>query len=568
MADINLSLDVTPDGGTPPPTVPPQPVVAEFVDPTPMTQQAMPTMQQAMPPMAEFVQQAAPMAQQAVPMMEQAVPVMQQAVPMMQQAVPVMQQAMPAMQQPMQMAQQAMPIMQQAMPVMQQAMPAMQQSMDMVQQVAPAMQQSMQAAMPAMQNAVQSIAPLDMSAMAVPAVQPQAGFVPSALPETMAPSNPLTAVADSAMLIPDSSMLTEAELKIVADFASKIDITNSAQILQYGAQAQKKTSSFTEQVLNNVKGKDVDEIGGMVTNMVMQLRGFDIEDTGKKRLFGKTRDGLAKKKTEFDSISANIDKICTSLENHKVQLLKDIHMLDQMYQKNLEYYKELTMYIIAGRQKLQHVMTHDLPVLQQKARQSGLQEDAQAANQFADMCNNFDKKLHDLELTRVVSIQTSPQIRLVQSANNVMVEKIHSSIVNTIPLWKNQMVLALGMANTQKALKAQAAVTDMTNDLLKKNADMLKQNSIAVARESERSIIDIETLRHTNQSLISTLDEVLQIQQTGREKRREAQVELHKIEEELKAKLLDIRDTGLNSTPVTGGNAGALPDGVPQELTM
>jgi uncharacterized protein YaaN involved in tellurite resistance len=253
---------------------------------------------------------------------------------------------------------------------------------------------------------------------------------------------------------------------------------------------------------------------------------------------------MALKKAEFDTVAANVDKITNALEGHKVTLLKDIHMLDQMYEKNLEYYKELTMYIIAGRQKLQDVIDNELPALQKKAAESGLQEDAQAANFLADMCNRFDKKLHDLELTRIVSIQMSPQIRLVQSTNNIMVEKIHSSIVNTIPLWKNQMVLALGMANTQKAIKAQRAVTDVTNDLLKKNADMLKINTIEAAKESERSIVDIETLRHTNQSLISTLDEVLQIQQTGREKRREAQNELHKIEEELKAKLLDIRDAG------------------------
>lgn len=370
-----------------------------------------------------------------------------------------------------------------------------------------------------------------------------------------------TAVVETATHMPDTSNLTEAELKTVNDFASKIDIKNSAQILQYGGQAQKKVSGFSEAALANIRTKDVDEIGEMLSNMVMQLRGFDIEDSGKKRLFSKSRDKLAKKKSEFDTIAANIDKITNNLEGHKIILLKDIHMLDQMYDKNLEYYKELTMYIIAGRKKLQDVIETELPALQKKALESGLAEDAQEANFLADMCNRFDKKLHDLELTRVVSIQMSPQIRLVQSTNNIMVEKIHSSIVNTIPLWKNQMVLALGMANTAKAIKSQEAVTDMTNELLRKNADSLKINTIEAAKASERSIVDIETLKHTNQSLISTLDEVLQIQQNGREKRREAQAELHKIEEELKAKLLDIRDAG-------NPNVVHVEPDVPKELVM
>jgi len=239
-----------------------------------------------------------------------------------------------------------------------------------------------------------------------------------------------------------------------------------------------------------------------------------------------------------------VDKITGALETHKVTLMKDVAMLDQMYDKNLEYYKELSMYIVAGRQKLQEVIEKELPELQAKAVESGLQEDAQSANYLADMCNRFDKKLHDLELTKTVSMQMSPQIRLVQSTNNIMVEKIHSSIVNTIPLWKNQMVLALGMAHSQQAIKAQREVTDVTNELLKKNADMLKQNTLEAAKEAERSIVDIDTLKHTNQSLITTLDEVLQIQQTGRQKRQEAQAELVKIEDELKAKLLDIRDAG------------------------
>jgi len=352
-----------------------------------------------------------------------------------------------------------------------------------------------------------------------------------------------TAVADSATMIPDTSALTEAQKKIVADFAGKIDITNSAQILQYGGQAQKKISSFSEAALANIRTKDMDEIGDMVSGLVVELKNFDLEDKGKKpKLFKKQRDKMALTKAKYDAVEKNVDGICNTLENHKMVLLKDVAMLDQMYDKNLEYYKELSMYIIAGRQKLQEVIETQLPQLQKKAAESGLAEDAQAANHLADMCNRFDKKIHDLELTKTVSMQMSPQIRLVQSTNNIMVEKIHSSIVNTIPLWKNQMVLALGMAHSQAAIRAQRQVTDMTNDLLKKNADALKQNTIEAAKESERAIVDIETLKATNQSLISTLDEVLQIQQTGREKRREAQAELHKIEEELKTKLLDIRD--------------------------
>jgi uncharacterized protein YaaN involved in tellurite resistance len=362
-----------------------------------------------------------------------------------------------------------------------------------------------------------------------------------------------TAVEAAAAIVPDTSALTEAEQKIVADFVGKIDITNSAQVLQYGGQAQKKISSFSQAALNNIKTKDMDEIGDMVSGLVVQLKNFEIEDKGKKPgLFKKQRDKFALTKAKYDTVEANIDKISTNLENHKIVLMKDVAMLDQMYDKNLEYYKELSMYIIAGRQKLQQVIEKELPILQAKAQETGLAEDAQAANHLADMCNRFDKKIHDLELTKTVSMQMSPQIRLVQSTNNIMIEKIHSSIVNTIPLWKNQMVLALGMAHSRSAIKAQREVTDITNELLKKNADALKLNTIEAAKESERSIVDIETLKHTNQSLISTLDEVLTIQQTGRVKRQEAQAELVKIEEELKAKLLDIRDAG--RPPVVEGS--------------
>ncbi|MDR0222808.1 MAG: toxic anion resistance protein [Oscillospiraceae bacterium] len=375
-------------------------------------------------------------------------------------------------------------------------------------------------------------------------------------PASLVTRDAFTAVAEAVK--PDTSKLTEEEKRIVSDFAQKIDVKNSAQILQYGGQAQKKISSFSEAALANVRTKDMDEIGGMVTNLIMQLRNFEIEDGGKKPgLFKKQRDKLAQKKAEYDVVEKNIDKICGVLENHKMTLMKDVAMLDQMYEKNLDYYKELSMYIIAGRQKLREIIESELPKLQEKAVKSGLAEDAQEANYLADMCNRFDKKLHDLELTRMVSVQMSPQIRLVQSTNNIMVEKIQSSLVNTIPLWKNQMVLALGMAHSQAAIKAQREVTDVTNQLLRKNADMLKQNTIEAAKESERSIIDIETLKHTNQSLITTLDEVLRIQQDGKAKRREAEAELVKIEDELKTKLLDIRDAGkppvIEAEPVDGG---------------
>lgn len=341
---------------------------------------------------------------------------------------------------------------------------------------------------------------------------------------------------------PDNSALTVEEKKMVSDFAQKIDIKNAAQIMQYGGSAQKKIAGFSEQALSNVRTKDMEQIGDMISSLVIELKGFQIDNNKKPGLFKRARNQISEAKTRYDSVEKNVDKICGVLEKHKVVLLKDVAMLDQMYEKNLQYYKELTMYIIAGREKLDEVITKELPVLQEKAQKSGLAEDAQAANYLADMCNRFDKKLHDLELTRMVSIQMSPQIRLVQSTNNIMVEKIQSSLVNTIPLWKNQMVLALGMQHSESAIRAQREVTDITNQLLRANADTLKINTVNAARESERSIVDIETLKHTNQSLISTLDEVLQIQQDGRQKRREAEVELGRIEEELKNKLLDIRD--------------------------
>jgi len=343
----------------------------------------------------------------------------------------------------------------------------------------------------------------------------------------------------------DGSMLSDEEKQMVADFSQKINLKDSTQILQFGSGAQTKISQFSEAALKNVRTKDLGEIGGDITSLVGELKGFNSKDEQKGflGLFKKTGDSIGHLKTKYDSAEKNVNKICESLEGHKITLLKDIAMLDNMYEMNLSYYKELTMYVMAGREKLEQVIAAELPALQDKARLSGLPQDAQEANNLADMCNRFDKKLHDLELTRNISIQMGPQIRLVQSNNSIMAEKIQSSLVNTIPLWKNQMVLALGLAHSKSAMEAQRAVTDATNELLRKNADTLKQSTIGVARESERGIVDIETLQHTNQALIDTLDEVLLIQREGRDKRRAAETELARIEGELKNKLLDVRDT-------------------------
>jgi uncharacterized protein YaaN involved in tellurite resistance len=338
--------------------------------------------------------------------------------------------------------------------------------------------------------------------------------------------------------------LTEEEKAVVKEFSAQIDIQNSTQMLQYGAAAQKKMLGFSESALANVRTKDMDEIGSMIGNLVSQLRGFnaDEESKGFLGIFKKNTNKLQQFKIKYDSVEKNVDKIVDSLEGHKMVLLKDVAMLDEMYKANLGYYKELTMYILAGRQKLAEALETELPALQAKAHQTGKPEDAQAANDFGERCNRFDQKLHDLELTRNICIQMGPQVRLVQANDSVMIEKIQSSIVNTIPLWKNQMVLSLGLAHSAQAIQAQRAVTDITNDLLRKNADILKTSTIEAAKESERGIVDIETLKHTNQSLIETLDSVLQIQQEGRQKRRDAEHELAKIESELKTKLLEIRD--------------------------
>ena len=341
----------------------------------------------------------------------------------------------------------------------------------------------------------------------------------------------------------DESMLTEAERKMVDDFSQKIDIGDSQMVLQYGAAAQKSVASFSESALNAVRTKDLGEVGDTLSSLVVELRDFG-EEEEKGGLFGffkKAGNKLETMKAQYGKAEANVEKIIRELEQHQVTLMKDIAMFDQMYELNLKYYKELTMYIIAGKKRLAQVRSTDLEELRRKAEASGTAEDAQAYNDLAQMCERFDKKLHDLELTRMVSIQMGPQTRMLQNNDTLMVEKIQSSLVNTIPLWKSQMVLALGLENSRKATAAQTAVTNATNELLKRNADMLKMGTVATAKEAERSIIDIETLQHTNQQLISTLDEVIQIQKDGAQKRREAEVELGRIEGELKQKLMELR---------------------------
>ena len=341
----------------------------------------------------------------------------------------------------------------------------------------------------------------------------------------------------------EESALTAEEKRMVDDFASKIQLNNSAMILQYGSGAQKKIADFSETALDNVRTKDLGEVGEMLSSVVTELKSFDV-DENEKGLFGffkRSSNKIVAMKAKYDKAEANIDKICTALENHQIQLLKDIAMLDKMYELNKVYFKELSMYILAGKKKLQEVQQTELPALQEKASQSGLPEDAQAVNDLSGLCNRFEKKLHDLELTRMISIQMAPQIRLVQGNDTLMTDKIQSTLVNTIPLWKSQMVLALGVAHSQQAAQAQHEVSNMTNELLRKNADTLKMATIETAKESERGIVDIETLKHTNESLISTLDEVLRIQEEGRQKRQEAEAELGRIEGELKQKLLQIR---------------------------
>ena len=342
----------------------------------------------------------------------------------------------------------------------------------------------------------------------------------------------------------DDSMLTEAEKKVVDDFSKKIDLSDSQMILQYGVAAQKGVASFSESALNNVRTKDLGQVGDTLSSLVIELKNFGRDEEEEKGFFGffkKAGNKMEAMKTQYAKAEVNVDKICRELEQHQRVLMKDIAMFDKMYELNLKYYKELTMYIIAGKKRLAEVQSTQLEELRQKAERTGAQEDAQAYNDLSQMCNRFEKKLHDLELTRMVSIQMGPQTRMLQNNDTLMVEKIQSSLVNTIPLWKSQMVLSLGLENSRRATAAQTAVTNATNELLKKNADMLKMGTIATAKEAERSIIDIETLQHTNQQLISTLDEVIQIQREGAQKRKEAEVELGRIEGELRQKLMELR---------------------------
>ena len=340
----------------------------------------------------------------------------------------------------------------------------------------------------------------------------------------------------------NESMLSEDERRMVDQFTKQIDLHNSNIILQYGAGTQKKMADFSEKALENVQTKDLGEIGDLLTGVVTELKGFDAEEEkGFLGIFKKPVNKLSILKMKYEKAETNVNKICKVLEGHKMQLMKDAAVLDKMYEQNKVYFKELSMYILAGKKKLDEVRRTELPALIEKADRSGLPEDAQDAKDLEALCTRFEKKIHDMELTRMISIQTAPQIRLVQNNDTIMVEKIQSTIVNTIPLWKSQMVLALGVEHSAQAAQAQREVTDLTNELLKKNAQRLKVATIETARESERGIVDMETLRLTNESLISTLDEVMRIQQEGKEKRREAEMEINRMEGELKAKLLQIK---------------------------
>lgn len=341
----------------------------------------------------------------------------------------------------------------------------------------------------------------------------------------------------------EAPALTPAEQQMVNEFAAKIDIENTNQILQYGAGTQKKMADFSDTALENVKMQDLGEIGDLITNVVGELRDFDAQDDG-GRFFGffkKQSSKIENLKNKYDKAEVSIEKITDSLQQHQVRLLKDSAMLDKMYEQNLNYFKELTMYILAGKKKLEETRNGKLEELKNKAMMSGLPEDAQAARDLDEKCNRFEKKLHDLELTRTIAMQTAPQIRLIQNNDTVMVEKIQTTIVNTIPLWKSQMVLALGIAHSAEAAQAQRQVTDITNELLRKNAEMLHTATVETAKESERGIVDLETLQKTNADLIQTLDDVMRIQMEGRQKRQAAESEMRRMEDELKRKLLEIR---------------------------
>ncbi len=385
---------------------------------------------------------------------------------------------------------------------------------------------------------------------------PELTFEPSAAQAVAAPELTLTPTAPAAPQVDeaaqaardanavklDESMLSEAEKKMVEDFSQKIDVTDSNLVLNYGAAAQKNIAAFSESALNNVRTKDLGEVGEALSSLVVELKTFgQPEKKGIGGFFQKKKNELEAMKASYSKAEVNVDRIVKVLENHQVTLMKDVAMFDQMYELNTKYYKELTMYILAGKKRLEYLRTHDLAEMKKKAETTGAQEDAQAYNDFANLCNRFEKKLHDLELTRMISIQMGPQTRLLQNNDTQMLEKIQSSLVNTIPLWKSQMVLALGLEHSRQATAAQTAVTNMTNQLLQKNADMLKMGTIETAREAERSVVSIETLQHTNQQLITTLDEVMKIQTEGAQKRKEAEKELGRIEGELKQKLLELR---------------------------
>ena len=339
---------------------------------------------------------------------------------------------------------------------------------------------------------------------------------------------------------PEENVLTPEELRQVEEFSKKIDVTNTKAILTYGAGTQKKMADFSEKTLESVKTKDMGEVGDMVSGLVTELRNFNVDEEEKGFLgfFKKKGNQIQELKTKYNTVEKNVDKISDELEKHQVTLLKDVELLDRMYELNLNYYKALSMYILAGKKKLKEVRENDLAALQKKAAQSGLPEDAQAAKDLAEQCDRFEKKLHDLQLTRTVAMQTGPQIRMIQAADQMMAEKIQSTIVNTIPLWKNQMVIAIGIEHANQAAKAEREVNDMTNALLRKNAEKLKQATVETAKEAERGIVDIETLKHTNEMLISTMDEVMAIQAEGKQKRAAAERDLAQIEQQLREKLL------------------------------
>ena len=367
-----------------------------------------------------------------------------------------------------------------------------------------------------------------------------------AVPElTLTPEAPTAPEAEKKEVEPvkvDESMLTEQERAAVDEFVKKIDITDTNLVLNYGVAAQKSVATFSENALSSVRNKDLGEVGETLSNLVVEVKGFGQEEKkGFAGLFHKQKDKLELMRAQYGKAETSVNRIVSELEKHQVTLMKDIAMLDQMYELNLKYYKELTMYIIAGKKRLAEVRSGELEELRKKAEASGLAEDAQAYNDYAQKYERFEKKLHDLELTRMVSLQMGPQTRLLQNNDTLMVEKIQSSLVNTIPLWKSQMVLALGMEHSRQATAAQSAVAQTTNELLKKNADMLMMGTIATAKEAERSIVDIETLQHTNEQLVSTLDEVVNIQREGAQKRKEAEVELGRIEGELKQMLMELR---------------------------